>query len=149
MVHVGTISIIRARRRTAEDPPPSGRRRRPLTTRSMSSINQSIEHAALTRRPEPTEPGRDAFAHPFGLLPKILHRLSTIVTPVRSVTASRRRDPRRPRIVALEHRRRGQRDQRVDEREPVVQRTDTGEALTHQRDRLIGVATAHAKMART
>jgi len=51
----------------------------------------------------------------------------------------RAQDPRRPLVVALEYRGGNKRDQRVCERVLVLEIPDAGEALTHQRDRLIGV----------
>ena len=48
-------------------------------------------------------------------------------------------DPRRPRVVAFEHGGGDKGDQRVGERVLVLEIPDAGEALTHQRDRLIGV----------
>ena len=52
-------------------------------------------------------------------------------------------DPSRPGVVALEHRRGGERDQRVHERELVMELPDMCEAFPHQRDRLIGVPAPH------
>jgi len=56
----------------------------------------------------------------------------------------RAQDPRRPLVVALEYRGGNKRDQRVCERVLVLEIPDPGEALTHQRDRLVGVST-HAQ----
>jgi len=52
-------------------------------------------------------------------------------------------NPRRPCGVALEYRRGGKRDQRVDEREPVMELPDACETFTHKRDCVIAVPAPH------
>ena len=96
-------------------------------TLSMSFINESIEVAA-PRRIGPGPPIRaEACTHlSFRLLSKVVHRFvddrgaGAFGDGVPSA-----QDPRRPGVVALEHRRGGERDQRVDERELVVELADT------------------------
>ena len=52
-------------------------------------------------------------------------------------------NPRRPYVVALQHGGGGKRDQRVNERELVLERLDIGEAFPHECDRLIRTAAPH------
>ena len=54
-------------------------------------------------------------------------------------------NPRRPRIVALEDRRGGKRNERVHECEFVMELPDACEAFRDQRDRLIGVPVPHGQ----
>ena len=54
-------------------------------------------------------------------------------------------NPRRPGVISLEYRRRGERNQRVHERKLVPELPDVREAFTHHRDRIVRVSAPHRK----
>ena len=108
---------------------------------AVDVLQQRIDGGPAPRRIRPGPPIRaEACTRlPFRLFSEVVHRF----VDNRGACAfgdgvPSAQDPRRPCVVALEYRRGGERDQRVHERELVMELPDVCEAFTHQRDRLIG-----------
>ena len=91
----------------------------------MSFINESIERLAPTHMPAPSDPARGGRAPPVPPVADGVHQLvdDRRTRALRDGVPSAQ-DPRRPRVVALERRGGGERDQRVHERELVVELPD-------------------------
>src|SRR4030095_16489438 len=78
------------------------------------------------------------------LVPQILHRfVRDRHTCAFGDGVPGTQNSRHPRFVALEHSCGGKWDQRIHERELVIELTDACQAFTHQCDRLIGVVPTH------
>ena len=111
----------------------------------MSIINESIEVTrpaayAWLHRSGP----RRARASRSACFSEVVHRLVDNRDPCAfgdGVPGAE--DPRRPRVVAFEYRRGGERNQRVDECELVMELANMCEAFTHHGDRGIGVSAPH------
>ncbi len=92
----------------------------------MSFSNASMEvaaPAAYAARPPIRAEARTRLS--FRLFLEVVHRLlDNRGTGAFGDGVPGAQDSRRPRVVAFEHRRRGERDQRVDERELVVELPD-------------------------
>ena len=88
------------------------------------SFSKRIDRSPTPRRIRPGPPIRaEACTQvPFGLFSEVVHRfIDNRGTCAFGDGVPSAQDPRRPCVVALENRRGGQRDQRVHERELVVE----------------------------
>ena len=113
-------------------------------TWSMSFSSESIEVRRPGGTPRPTGRCRGERGPLFRRDPGGRARSCR---PPRHLCGPRRRLERRgsapPSVVALERRRGGERDQRVHERELVMQLANVGEGFAHQRNRRVGVTAPH------
>ena len=89
----------------------------------MSFSNASMErHAPCRIRPGPPIRAEACTHLPFRLFSEVVHRfVDDRGTGAFGDGVPSAQDPRRPRVVALEYRRGGERDQRVHERELVME----------------------------
>ena len=114
---------------------------------SFSNTSIVVTHAAYAR-PHRSGPRRPHLS--FRPVPEVVHRFVDKRDPCAfgdGVPGAQ--NPRRPRIVALEDRRGGKRNERVYECEFVMELPDACEAFRDQRDRLSGSGAARGSREHT